>query len=394
MKQIDALLNHYWETVQEYWHWLHAHPELSGMEKQSAAYIAAALRQMGLTPIENVGGYGVTAVIEGAKPGKCVGLRADFDALPIQECTGAAFASENPGVMHACGHDAHTAMLLGVAHILCELRDQFSGAVKLIFQPAEEGGTESGAKAMIRDGVLLNPKVDAMIGQHVSSGDPTGMIGVKSGAMTAASDRFVITVRGKSCHASRPDRGIDAIAIGAQIITALQNIVSRTVSPFDSSVITVGCLSAGSRYNVVAESCTMEGTCRNLNPEVRDAIPERMEKLVKGIAEGMGASCDFTYIRGYSPTVNHPELSKLVADTAAGILGKEHVRIREQAEMGGEDFSFFTERVPSVYYHLGCHREGTPPCPVHNAHFLPDAEALKIGIRVMTETALNYLSKP
>ncbi len=392
MDRIDALADSFREEIRAHWHWLHAHPELSGEEKETAAYIATELRKMGLEPRENVGGYGVTALIRGAGPGKCLGLRADFDALPIQECTGLPFASRNPGVMHACGHDAHTAMLLGAARVLLKLRDCFSGSVKLIFQPSEEVAAASGARRMIADGVLEDPKVDAVIGQHVNPFDPTGDIGVRPGPMTAASDGFVITVHGKGSHASEPDQGVDAVLIGAHVITALQSIISRNVSPFDNSVLTIGKVNAGTRRNIVAETCTLEGTCRNLKPEVRDAVAERMEKIVKGVTEGMGAGYSFSFIRGYSPVVNDPALCDLVVRAASGVLGSEHVHIEEFPEMGGEDFSCFSEKVPGLYYHLGCGRPGEPCQGVHNSRFVPDEEALQVGVRLLTASALAYLS--
>jgi len=393
MKEFDVLVNQYEATVLEYWHWLHAHPELSGEEKESAAYISAALRNMGLNPIENVGGYGVVALIEGAKPGKCVGLRADFDALSVDELTGLPFASQYPGKMHACGHDSHAAMLLGVAHVLNDMRDQFSGTVKLIFQPSEENSADSGAVRMIADGVLENPKVDAIFGQHVSNSHTLGEISLRRGAMTAASDRFFITVKGKSCHASRPDKGVDAIAISAQIISALQNIVSRTISPFDSSVITIGKIIGGTRYNVGAEICEMEGTCRNLNPDVRDVIPGRIESIIKGIAEGMGAEYTFKYIHGHAPLINTPEMADLVLDVGEEIFGKDHVLYQDHPDMGGEDFAFFVQKVPGAYYWLGCHEEGTPHWPGHNGHFVPAEASLKVGVRLMAKLAMNYLNQ-
>jgi len=392
MKQVETLVNHYYDKVVEYRRWIHAHPEVSGQEKETAAYIAKTLRKIGLEPTENVGGYGVTAVIEGAKPGKCVGLRADFDALPIQECTGLPFASINPGVSHCCGHDAHTAMLLGAAHILNDLRDQFAGCVKLIFQPSEENAMSSGAKKMIADGVLENPHVDAVIGQHVDSSRETGCIALRYGSVSAASDRFFITVKGKACHASRPHTGIDAAMVGAYVLTALQSIVARNVNPLESSVITVGKVKAGSQYNVVAETCEMEGTCRNQSPAIRDAMPQRMENIIKGVAEGMGADYTFEYIKGYSPVVNEKGMTDLLIETASDLLGREHVQMMEHATMGGEDFSFYAEKVPGVFYRLGCHREGTERWPGHNGHFSPDEEAMKIGARVMITSALNFLN--
>ena len=257
-KRVESLVNKYQETVVKHFHWLHAHPELSNQEKETAAYIAAELRKMGLEPTEGVGGYGVVALIEGKGPGKCVGLRADIDALPMTEATGLPYASQNPGVMHACGHDAHASMLLGAALVLNEMRDSFDGCIKLVFQPSEENSADSGAKRMIADGVLENPKVDVMFGQHIDPTTEVGVISSAPGAISAASDRFFITIDGKSSHAARPHTGVDAIAVGAQVVSALNTIISRNVDPTVSSVITIGKFVGGDRYNVVAGRAEME----------------------------------------------------------------------------------------------------------------------------------------
>ena len=392
-QKIDALLERYEEAIIAHRRWFHAHPELSGQEKESAAYIAAELRKLGLEPTENVGGYGVTAVIQGKAPGKCIGLRADFDALPIQEATGLPFASQNPGVMHACGHDAHPAVLLGAAMVLMELRDQFSGSVKLVFQPSEENSADSGAKKMIADGALENPRVDAMIGQHIVPGDPVGSISMKDGVCSAASDRFFISIQGKNAHASTPQAGVDAIVIGAQIITALQTIVSRNVSPLDSAVLTIGKVVGGDRYNVLGGYLEMEGTCRNLNPEVRNAMPGRMENIIKGIAEGMGASYTFNYIMGYSSNVNDHDMFELARQTSAELLGTENVIIQEESGLGGEDFCFFAEKVPTIYLQTGFRREDVPVFPLHNGKMNLNEAGLKVAARVMLNTALNYLAQ-
>lgn len=373
--------------------WLHAHPELSGQEKETAAYISAALRKLGLHPIENVGGYGVVAVIEGRKGDKCVGLRADFDALSIQEETGLPFASENPGVSHACGHDVHTAMLLGVAEVLNGMKEEFTGAIKLIFQPSEENASDSGAKKMIADGVLENPHVDAIFAQHVSPSYPTGSIALNAGAMSASSDRFFITIGGKSSHGSAPESGVDAVIIGAQVITALQTIVSRSVSPLDNMVLTIGKVSAGSRYNIIAEEYLMEGTCRTLDSRVQEKLPARMEAIIKGVTEGMGGTYKFEYIRGFIPTMNEPEKFALVRDTAQKLLGQDHVIIPNKAAMTGEDFSFFTKEVPGAFYWLGCQSPDTSFYPLHNNRFIPDEAAIKIGIEVMISSVLAYLNE-
>lgn len=393
MERINGLVDKYQAKVEEYWHWLHAHPELSGQEEKSAEYIAAALREMGLEPIERIGGYGVVALIEGAKPGKCVGLRADFDALPVIELTGSEYASQNPGVCHACGHDAHAAMLLGAAHILNEMKDELSGTVKLIFQPSEENPDISGARAMIADGVLENPKVDAVIGQHVNPNIPTGNIKLGAGVRTAALDQFSITIYGKGAHASSPHKSVDAIVVGAQVIIALQSIVSRNVNPLDSAVLGIGKLNAGTVENVVASTCTMSGTCRNLSSQVRDEIIIKMESIIKGIAEGMGASYEFNYIKGYPPVVNDVAMNDIINDAAVEILGKEHVGAIETPALGGEDFAFYCEKVPGLIYRLGCAKEGAEFWPVHNGHFYPDEKALPVGVKVMVASALKFLAQ-
>ena len=373
--------------------WLHAHPELSGQEKETAAYIADALRKMGLDPKENVGGYGVVAVIKGRKGGKCVGLRADFDALSIQEETGLPYASKNPGISHACGHDMHTAMLLGVAEVLSGMKGEFTGAVKLIFQPSEENAADSGARKMIADSVLENPRVDAIFAQHVSPSYPTGSIALNEGAMSASSDRFFITVKGKSSHGSAPESGVDAVTMGAHVITALQTIVSRAVSPLDSVVLTIGKVTAGSRYNIIAEECFMEGTCRTLNPRVQEQLPARMEAIIKGVTEGMGGAYQFEYVKGFIPTVNAPGEFALARDTAQALLGHDCVIIPDKAAMTGEDFSFFLKEIPGAFYWLGCQKPDTPFYPLHNNRFAPDEAAIPVGMEVMLSTALAYLSE-
>ena len=390
---IESIVNSVYDKAVAHRRWLHAHPELSGEEKESAAYIAAELRKLGLEPKENVGGYGVTAVIEG-KPGeKCVGLRADFDALSIQEETGLPFASQNPGVCHACGHDVHAGMLLGAAEVLLQLRDQFTGKVKLIFQPSEENAADSGSKRMIADGALEDPKVDVIFGQHVSTSYPTGTIAFKSGAMSASSDRFFITIKGKSAHGSAPSDGVDAVVIGAQVICALQSIVSRSVSPKECVVLTIGKVAGGDRYNIIPDSFSMEGTCRTVNAKVQAQIPGRMEAIIKGITEGMGGSYEFTYINGFIPTVNDPALFETVLATAQKELGQEQVKIQEKSSMGGEDFAFFAKEVPGNFFMLGCREPGADYVPAHNGKFSPHEEAMRYGIKLMVLNALTYLAE-
>ena len=386
------MINQVYDTAVAHRRWLHAHPEVSGQEKNTAAYIADALRKIGLTPTENVGGYGVTALIHGCRPGKCIGLRADFDALNQQEQTDLPFASENPGVFHGCGHDMHTAMLLGVAEVLYSLRDEMVGSVKLIFQPSEENVADSGAKKMIADGVLENPKVDVMLAQHMSPHYPTGTIALRSGPMSASSDRFAITVTGKSSHGSAPENGVDAVTIGAQIITALQTIVSRNIGPQESAVLTIGTVQAGSRYNIIPESFTMEGTCRTLNPEIQNELPKRMEGITAGITQGMGGSYSFSYTKGFSPIMNEPRQTTEFMDTAATLLGSDNVVLQDKATMIGEDFSFYGQKVPAVFYWLGCRQEGAPFYPLHSSHFCPDEEAMRTGMLLMLGATITMLA--
>lgn len=391
MKDIKALIDKYGDTVRRHRIWLHQHPEISGEEKQTSSYIAAVLKELGLEVRENVGGYGVVALIRGAGDGKCVALRADMDALPVTEKTGAEFSSLHDGVMHACGHDTHIAMLLGAAYVLNELKDSFQGTVKLIFQPSEENAAASGAKRMIEDGVLEDPKVDMILGQHIWPQAPVGKVLVRSGAMMAAGDRFFITVRGRSSHGSAPENGTDAIVIAAQVISALQSVVSRTVSPLDSAVVTVGTISGGNGYNIIADEVTMEGTCRSLRPEVRKALPGSMERIAKGVAEGMGGSCDFGFIGGYPPTLNHEDGYRLICDTVRDTLGEDALGLPEQVSMIAEDFSFYGELVPAVYFWLGCHDDAKPFHALHSGSFLPEWEALPVGMTVLVNAALRFL---
>ncbi len=392
-ERIEELIKKYKETVVEHYHYLHAHPELSGQEKETAAYIANELRKMGLEPTEGVGGYGVVALIKGNGEGKCVGLRADFDALPIQEETDLPFASTVPGVMHACGHDVHASMLLGCAYVLNELKDSFNGCVKLVFQPAEENSMDCGAKKMIADGVLENPKVDAMIAQHVGALYDTGIIATKEGYLHSASDRFFITLDGTGSHAARPHLGTDTVVIGSQIVSALQSLVSRNTDPMENSVVTIGKFNAGERYNVIANHAEMEGTCRNYNEEIRSKNEKRMGEIVKGIAEGMGAEYTFRYVRGYSPNVNNKEMFELLKETVLELYGEEKAKIPCVPSMGGEDFSFFSAQVPSIYFNTGVHKPGTPYYSTHNEHFVADEDAFPVGINVMVTTALKYLER-
>ena len=395
MSRIQELAGKYLEQAIAYRRHLHMHPEVSLEEKETAAFIAEKLREMGLEPVENVGGYGVTAVIQGGKgPGKCVGLRADTDALPIPECTGLPFASVNEGVMHACGHDMHTAMLLAAAHVLLEMRDEFAGCVKLVFQPAEEWVLCGGAPDMIRDGVLENPHVDAMIGQHVEPLTEMGKIVVRNGPETSSTDRLFLTIKGKACHGSRPDGGIDGVVIAAQVINAIQTIVSRTVPPTQPVVVTFGRIEGGERYDILAREVRLEGTYRTHSNEWREKVPELVGRIARDVSHALGGDCEFSVGRGYPPLYNHESMFNVVRRAAEREIGKENVVEPPAPNMGGEDFAFFSQLIPSMYYSLGARNPDKPKedaRPLHNNEFNPDERCMKIGVTVMVASALEFL---
>lgn len=393
-ERIRLLAQKYEEKMLELRRRIHMHPELSGEERETAALVASVLEESGVEVQSDVGGHGVVGVLRGSAEGPCVALRADMDALPMEEKTGLPWASEVKGIMHACGHDSHTAMLLGAMLVLAEMKNELPGTVKCIFQPAEEANPVGGAPAMIRQGVLRSPGVDAIFGMHVWPSLVTGTIGTRSGALMGASDRLFLTVRGKGSHGSEPENGVDAIAIAAQILTALQTIVSRNVSPLDAAVVSVGTIKGGNRYNVIADEVLLEGTVRTINPETQEKMPGRIESLVRGIARGMGGDCDMEYVKGYPPLMNDPELAKTAFSVLKKVVGEEKIVYVEKPALGGEDFAFFSKEVPAVFLWLGCRPDGVPKeemHPLHNNMFLPDEKALSLGMETLVSCALEYL---
>ena len=373
---------------------IHAHPELSQHEERTAGLAADVLEGLGLEVTRNVGGHGVVGLLRGKGDGRTVGLRADMDALPLTEATGLPFASETPGVVHACGHDTHTSMLLGAATVLAGMRESLKGKVKFIFQPAEELNPVGGAPGMIRDGVLENPHVDALFALHVWPAYQTGTIAVRSGSLMAASDRVFITVKGKSAHGSRPDQGLDAIVASANVITGLQSIISRNVSPLDSAVLTIGTIHGGDRYNVIPESVNLEGTVRTLNPEVQERMPAAITRTAQGIAEGLGMSCDVKYVKGYPPLVNDSGLAGLACEAVRKRLGDGALIVPEQPDLTAEDFAFFARERPAVMAWLGCRPENVSPedmAMLHNTKFCPDEECFRYGIEYLVGSAIDFL---
>ena len=372
----------------------HRHPELSQHEERTAALAAEVLSGLGLEVRRGVGGHGVVGLLKGKTGGPTVALRADMDALPMKEETGLPYASENDGVMHACGHDTHTAMLLGAACVLSDMKDELKGNVKFIFQPAEELNPTGGAPGMISDGVLEDPHVDALFALHVWPIYETGHIVMRPGPQMGASDRLFITIKGKSAHGSAPDQGVDAIMIASQVVSGLQSIVSRSVSPLDSAVVTIGTIKGGWRYNVIPDNVEMEGTVRTLREETQSRMPELIERTVRGIAEGLGGSCEVRYVKGYPPMVNDPKLFKLAANAVKNGIGEDALIVAEEPALGAEDFAFFARERPSVMGWLGCSPKGAPAGSVgilHNTRFRPDEACFPLGVRFLASCAVDFL---
>ena len=391
-KRICELAEEIKGTLIKYRRKIHSHPELSGCEEETATYVAAVLEANGIDVRRNVGGHGVVGLIKGKGNGKTIAIRADMDALPLQDAKETDYASEVEGVMHSCGHDVHTAILLGVATVMSRLKEELDGSVKLIFQPSEEQAV-GGAGAMIEDGALENPVPSAILALHVMPELPVGTIGCRSGVMTASSDRVDITIHGRSGHAARPHQTIDAILVSSHVISALQHIISRRIDPLHPAVITIGTISGGTVANIVADTVEMTGTVRSLNSAIRDQLPDLIEQVVKGITESMGAGYDFTFTRGNPSVVNDETLTSLVMGAGRDILGSDKVIDLAEPTMGGEDFSLFAEKVPGTFIRLGVgNNEKGIVHPLHHILFDIDEDALPIGVKVMAWSALRYLA--
>ena len=383
----------YEEEIVSLRRYLHRHPELSGEEHGTSQKVQEELEKRGISFSSGYAGTGVLGMIEGGRPGKTVALRADMDALPILEENDHDYVSENEGIMHACGHDAHTAMLVGAGRLLYEVGDQLPGRVLLVFQPAEENSPTGGARPMMDDGVFREHRPDVIFAQHVWPDLPVGQIGVRRGAMTGASDRFKVVVEGSSGHASKPQGTTDAIVIVAanQVISGLQSIVSRNVSPLDSAVLTIGRIEGGTRYNVIAGEVTMEGTIRTFRPETKEKIKDRFYSIVEGVAKSMGAGSRIEYRDGYPARVYTPEWARLVRETSWELLG-EDATPEIEASLGGEDFGCFLLEYPGAYLRLGtavAHAE--EPKRLHDSRFEIDEAVLPIGTELMAQIAIDAL---
>jgi len=365
---------------------LHRIPEPAYTEKKTSKYIADYLKKEGLQVKTGIAKYGVTGLFDTGVSGKTLLIRADMDALPIEEETGLFFSSTHKGAMHACGHDGHMAMVMGAALVLKELKHKLRGKIKFLFQPAEEG--PGGAKPMISEGVMENPKVDYSIGCHLWPALSEGYIGVKDGPLMAAMDRFDLKIIGKGGHGAMPHLCIDAIDVGAQVINALQRIVSRSMDPLKPSVVTIGSFHAGTTFNVIAGEARMSGTTRTFDRDIWKSWPLRVEKVIKGVCDSMGASYELKYTQGYPPTINNPEITMIVKKCAQKVAGENHV-IEPDPTMGGEDMAFFLEQSKGCYFFLGVGREGS--APLHNSKFDFNEEILLTGVELYCLVALELL---
>ena len=395
LQQLNDLLQENKDWIVEQRRYLHQFPEASQNEYETSKRIISILEDFNVDEIKT-GFYqtGVTGLIRGNQPGPTIGLRFDIDALEMEEKTGLPFASKNQGLMHACGHDGHTAMGLGAALVLMKLKDQFPGNIKLIFQPAEEDGQNGGgAQYLIKEGVLKDPEVSAILGMHIWPNLAAGKIATRSGVIMGASDPFQIDISGQGGHASQPHFTVDPIVVGSQIINNLQTIVSRNIDPFDQAVISVGIFDGGTRYNTIPDQVTLKGTVRTFNQEVRDKVEARMTEIIEKTAEGLGGRAELNYTRGYPPVVNDQELVRLAETTLAGSESLTEVVLAERPAPTGEDFAYFARAVPGLFLWLGANESGESlESPgLHSPYFNFPEEILLNGIQAVSSIAINWL---
>lgn len=369
----------------------HMYPEISGAEERTAGRVVEILRQLPIEVQENVGGYGVVGLLRGSKPGPTIALRADIDALPIQEQNDYDFVSRHEGKMHACGHDGHTAILLGAAVILSNLKDEIAGNIKFIFQPAEEQAPIGGAKPMIAADVLESPKVDAILGLHIWPGLAKGKIGIKSGALMASSDPFVIEVFGQNGHASAPHEAVDALAASCQIVNMLQMIVSRSINPQEAAVVTIGMMQSGTKYNIISDYAKLEGTARTLSPEVQKKVEQRIREVVSGVCLATETRGEVNYSYGYPALLNDDKMVDLLREVGNKILPHGAVVEIDKPAMGGEDFANYLQSIPGAFFWLGSGQENS--YPIHHPKFDFDESIMKMGIEMLVNSAIDYLRK-
>jgi amidohydrolase len=369
----------------------HMYPEIEFDLQRTSQIVADYLESLGLEVKRNVAKTGVVGLLRGGRPGKTIMLRADMDALPLQELNEVPYRSRIDGAMHACGHDGHTAMLLVAAKVLASKRNELCGNVKFVFQPSEERFPPGGALPMIEEGVLENPKVDMAFGIHLWNALPVGTVGVRAGALLAAADEFRIVLKGKGGHGAYPHVCKDPVVVASEVVLAMQTLVSRGVDPLESAVVTVGKIHAGTAFNIIPETATLEGTVRTLNEQVRDTIKQRMKQMVRGICDAHGIEFELDYKDGTAVLINDPELTKLVREVAESVVGKDKV-IEVPPSMGGEDMSFFLQRVPGVFYLVGsANPEKGLDKPHHSPYYDIDEDALIVGVQMHVSLVSNLL---
>ncbi len=368
---------------------LHQRPEMGFREQLTAEYIGQKLQEWGISHQTGIAKTGIVATIESGKPGPVLAIRADMDALPIQEENDVPYRSQHDGVMHACGHDGHTAIALGTAYYLSQHRDNFTGTVKMIFQPAEEG--PGGAKPMIEAGVLQNPDVDAIIGLHLWNNLPLGKVGVRSGALMASVEEFQCTIFGKGGHGAMPHQTVDSVVVSAQIVSALQTIVARNVNPLESAVVTIGQLHAGTAFNIIADKAQMSGTVRYFNPAFDGYFGQRIEQIIAGICQSHGASYELDYRRHYPALINDAAIAELVRTVAQTVVETPEGVVPECQTMGAEDMSFFLQAVPGCYFFLGsANPDRNLAYPHHHPRFDFDETALGMGVEIFVRCVEKF----
>ena len=398
---IDKAISKNLNTIIDLRHQIHQYPELGNREYKTAKLVAKHLRSLGIEVETDIAYTGVVGILKGNKPGPVVAVRADMDALPVTEETDLSFKStvkttylnKEVGVMHACGHDIHTSVQLGVASVLASMKRSLPGTVKFIFQPAEEGpppGEEGGADLMLKEGVFANLKPSAIFGLHTHPGLAVGELGLTIGPAMAAVDHFIITIKGKQSHGAYPHKSVDPIIMATEAVNAFQTIRSRSLSPLEPSVVTVGIIRGGERFNIIPEQVHLEGTVRTYNPEVQDMVEYRMNKILEGITLAYGGSFELDYDRGTPATINDPELAKQMIPTMERVVGKNNLKFLDPV-MGGEDFAFFANEVPGMYYRLGVLKPGTTSGWVHTPTFRADDSCLEVGIRAMSNLVVDFL---
>jgi amidohydrolase len=399
--EIDAAVARFTAETIEFRHFVHQHPELGNREFETSRRVAEHMRELGLEVRTGIAHTGVVGILRGGQPGPVVAVRADMDALPVTEDTPYEFKStvrttylgQEVGVMHACGHDVHTAVQYGVVSVLASMRDEIPGTVVFIFQPAEEGpppGERGGAELMVEEGVFDDPTPSAVFGLHTFSEMEVGRVGYTPGPALAAVDHFTITIQGKQAHGAAPHLSVDPVVMASQVVTALQTIRSRNLPPLEPSVVTVGIIRGGTRFNIIPDTVHLEGTVRTYNPDVRDAIERRMGEILEGITQAGGGTYELAYDRGTPATINDIALTEKMAPTLERVVGGHNVDVLEPT-MGGEDFAYFANQVPGFFFRLGMVKPGTTSGGHHTPKFAADDASVPVGMRAMANLIVDYL---